>query len=1470
MSSEVSNLLDVAIGSAEASIAVLLVLGFGYYAQYARWINEEGEQASLNQITQLCVTVFLPALLFTQIGPHATPHNLTDYGIIVVLSIFAMLVSYLVGIASRRALKSPRWTVAAFVFNNATSLPLLLLNSLEKTGTIEIIIGKDGGSVEDAVARGQTYLLIAALVGNLGRFALGPDIMGSKQNNDTDFPGDLSTTFRPVITESESTPLLSTERIHNTASRTWPVIKDTAKRTWAWVADAINPPLIAAIVAIVFGLIPPLHHAFFEKGEPLNATVTQSVNYLGKLYTALQIFVLGSKLRSKAGDKLPILSTTILFIHRFIVMPAIMISVVYFLRSTWPNYVEQDPVLDFVSSIVGIGPPAITLSAIAEMAELDSREDAQVSRMLMLSYLVTPFICSIYLPESGLAYRVAAALVGRPLWWALQQTGLVGDDVIRETWGDFVIVANAEAAAKKVIDAQRAKGGIGPASALYTFASFRHTFASLVAQHPGAELSETDARVLVKHLERDRSCVVVDRQAGVIKFVEEGSFEREGITSVDKGILEMSVTSVKLQEQVDEIQKRIEERAEKINILLRKKQKELALSMLRSRKELEALLKLRLGALETVQTSLMKIETAAGDIAIMKAYETSTATLKQLLADPRLQREHIDQTMESMADALADHKEVEEAIALGGVPSDPAEDDELARELQQLVDENEREAQEQELERKREEKTIADLEKLTVHTPQPVADKEQEEQPALVEAYIYAFAYWVGGRQVPALDKAKLERKQVNGAGNGHTDDTPAIPKHRDTDNAPGTTMLLTLPSSSRMLRRISFAFNSILMFMVMEYVSKPHFQPVHDLQFARVGAVDSTSAKIVVRYPAPPEPSTSATSTTTSAPSPTPSIIEAIQDAVDGLLPEITLPEIALPEIALPAAVEDMLTSTPTPRTTSLRVQWRNAGLSSSALDNRLVELDGTLWSSPESTLSFRTTPDSRLARGSHFRFVSTSCVIPNFPYSVFAEGTHIRGFDLLADHIWPAEPQVKDTPSKAQEEPVAAPVAEEIPELVSTHEAPEPTTPPTATDDVTPLHLDDKQAPLTSTEASPAVPARPAPIEFLMMMGDFIYADVPYYFGDTIQAYRRLYRRVYASKSFRKIYERLPTYNIYDDHEFINNFGANGNDSNAPYLNASRAYEIYNGQANPDAKEKGVYYYDFRHGDTAFFVMDTRRYRSPPPPPKPYPFPISLFAPLIHAVAAGRNPFAAYFGEPNAPSNPIAEAVDEASRTMLGEDQLAALHSWVADVNRTATWKFVVSSVPLTAMWAGYDGHVDLWAGYMHERDTVLSLLSSVPNVIVLSGDRHEFAAVEFPRGKHLVREYSTSPLNQFYVPWANTLSPTNARNITLIRKNVITTETGEEHIEEVAEEVEEEVLVKYHPSGNHKWTTIEVDSMDSNAPTLKVELYVNGNLEWEQKVFGEPVELTHPTSLVIPAQVQGVVESLKKSLKGWFRSY
>jgi alkaline phosphatase D len=75
------------------------------------------------------------------------------------------------------------------------------------------------------------------------------------------------------------------------------------------------------------------------------------------------------------------------------------------------------------------------------------------------------------------------------------------------------------------------------------------------------------------------------------------------------------------------------------------------------------------------------------------------------------------------------------------------------------------------------------------------------------------------------------------------------------------------------------------------------------------------------------------------------------------------------------------------------------------------------------------------------------------------------------------------------------------------------------------------------------------------------------------------------------------------------------------APYVNASDAFKIYHADVNYDSAEKGQHYYEFRRGDIAYFVMDTRRYRS--------------------GMTEGLT-----------------------TRTMLGETQLASLYQWLGKV--------------------------------------------------------------------------------------------------------------------------------------------------------------------------------------------------------------
>ena len=100
------------------------------------------------------------------------------------------------------------------------------------------------------------------------------------------------------------------------------------------------------------------------------------------------------------------------------------------------------------------------------------------------------------------------------------------------------------------------------------------------------------------------------------------------------------------------------------------------------------------------------------------------------------------------------------------------------------------------------------------------------------------------------------------------------------------------------------------------------------------------------------------------------------------------------------------------------------------------------------------------------------SSCATPNFPYAPL-HGRRIKGYDLLADYLWPTQPALTRDASVVEDGVVAE---------------------------------------------GPA-----APVEFMLFLGDFIYADVPMYFGDNVEAYRRFYRRNYQSPSLRKIYERL-----------------------------------------------------------------------------------------------------------------------------------------------------------------------------------------------------------------------------------------------------------------------------------------------------------------------------------------------------------
>jgi len=73
----------------------------------------------------------------------------------------------------------------------------------------------------------------------------------------------------------------------------------------------------------------------------------------------------------------------------------------------------------------------------------------------------------------------------------------------------------------------------------------------------------------------------------------------------------------------------------------------------------------------------------------MKVYESSTTTLRALLAHPSLQRDAVERTFDALADANADAQELDEVVRSGmdvavGVAVSPDNEDEIEAELAAL------------------------------------------------------------------------------------------------------------------------------------------------------------------------------------------------------------------------------------------------------------------------------------------------------------------------------------------------------------------------------------------------------------------------------------------------------------------------------------------------------------------------------------------------------------------------------------------------------------------------------------------------------------------------------------------------------------------------------------------------------------------------------------------------------------------
>lgn len=519
-------------------------------------------------------------------------------------------------------------------------------------------------------------------------------------------------------------------------------------------------------------------------------------------------------------------------------------------------------------------------------------------------------------------------------------------------------------------------------------------------------------------------------------------------------------------------------------------------------------------------------------------------------------------------------------------------------------------------------------------------------------------------------------------------------------------TILTGLPSpSSTVLSLLTFLINLALLAGVTDFIYRaPLHYPSDDISFARIGYVGFDNAKLVIR-----EPDQSKLPITVSL---------RLKDPV---------PPFEFSGEFFKGGVNYLTADTD--YTAVLPMEWMiHPG------EREYI------WTTSNNHSGVFTTPPkpgtSTERNDGKYTFLTTSCIIPNFPYDPRNHPLSIPGFKHLAKNL-------------------------------------------------------------------PSLGA-----QFMLFLGDFIYIDVPKRFGTDIETYRRHYRQVYASPDWPSVSQNLSWIHVLDDHEISNDWDGN---TTGVYNAAVDPYRIYQTDANPpvarkagtyDVLRKGATYFEFTEGPATFFMMDTRSYRSSETMP-----------------------------------------VNSTDKTMLGQEQLDDLLDFLRrPVPKGVKWKIVASSIPFTKNWRVNGG--DTWGGYLAERKVILEAMWDVGaagngvGVVVLSGDRHEFAATAFPPPKDgkwpvgaTVHEFSTSPLNQFYVP-----------------------------IKSYHQTDEEDVLIKYIPTGNSKFAAISIENPSlTEQSILKFKLFVDGQEKW-QHVLLSPSTVSEGLGTGIERPREGLMGVLK----------
>ncbi|CAI2341939.1 unnamed protein product [Caenorhabditis sp. 36 PRJEB53466] len=174
----------------------------------------------------------------------------------------------------------------------------------------------------------------------------------------------------------------------------------------------------------------------------------------------------------------------------------------------------------------------------------------------------------------------------------------------------------------------------------------------------------------------------------VLKFKDHGSKGPVKFTEADASVVDIRKAMNKLDREIHQLEAKAKKYDEQCRAALRTGDKGRAQNFLRQKKRAEKDMADKDMQCQKLLTMLHQIAAAKNNKDVLTAYQSGTAAFKATLARQGLSPDKIHETMDDVANSLDDYREIEEAISSPFINAIGANDEELEKELGDLLSES--------------------------------------------------------------------------------------------------------------------------------------------------------------------------------------------------------------------------------------------------------------------------------------------------------------------------------------------------------------------------------------------------------------------------------------------------------------------------------------------------------------------------------------------------------------------------------------------------------------------------------------------------------------------------------------------------------------------------------------------------------------------------------------------------------------